>query len=108
MRSYPMPAAPPSLSGRLRSFLLIGLELVLILAVVYQFDIEAQKHFFPVLCLAAAGFLVHAWLPLRFRAAFFVLLSLAGIVFVLGWPNGFWVIGIGGGLIGLCLVPGPT
>jgi hypothetical protein len=100
------PSAP--IPGRLRVFALVFLQLALILLIVHLFDFETQKHFFPVLCLAAGGFVVHFWLPDRFRIWFFTLLSLAGILFVLGWPSGAWVIGIGGGLIALCHLPIPT
>jgi hypothetical protein len=92
---------------RLRPFALVCLQLALLLLVVYRFDIAAKEHFFPVLCLAVAGFTVHAWLPHGLRSGFFVLLSLAGILFVLGWPNGAWVMGLGGGLIVLCRLPVP-
>jgi D-alanyl-lipoteichoic acid acyltransferase DltB (MBOAT superfamily) len=102
-----MPTQHLAFSGRLGAFALVCLQLVLILVVAYQFDVEAQKPFFPMLCLAAAGFVVHAWLPRRFRTGFFILLSLAAMLFVLGWPNGVWLIGIGGGLIALCYLPVP-
>jgi hypothetical protein len=96
-----------SVPGRLRLFALVGLQLALLLLIVHRFDVETQKHFFAVLCLAVGGFAVHVWLPQRFRAMFFVLVSLAGILFVLGWPNGAWVLGLGGGLIALCSLPIP-
>jgi hypothetical protein len=69
--------------------------------------VAERNHFFPVLCLAAAGYVVHAWLSPRLRAPFFGLLSLGCILFVLGWPDGFLVIGIGGTLIGACHLPLP-
>lgn len=102
-----MPTPPASFRDRLRSFAAVGLQLALILLVVHRFDVGAQLHFFPVLCIAVGGFVVHAWLPARFRAWFFCLLSLGGLLFFLGWPNGAWVIGIGGGLIALCHLPIP-
>src|SRR5262245_17360088 len=80
------PAHP--LTARLGGFALVGLQLALVLAVVRLYDVAERNHFFAVACLAVGGFLVHAWLPLRFRLPFFGLLSLAGIVFVLGWPDG--------------------
>jgi hypothetical protein len=101
------PASSASFADRLRAFALVALELALILLVVYLFEIETRKHFFALLCLAAGGFAVHAWLPRRLRPGFFVLLSLAGILFVLGWANGISVLGIGGGLIVLCHLPLP-
>jgi hypothetical protein len=86
-------------------FLTICGELALILLVVHLFDIESRRHFFPLLCIAAGGFVIHAWLPPRLRPAFFCLLSLGSILFILGWPNGAWVIGLGGGLVALCYLP---
>jgi hypothetical protein len=101
------PAPSRGQPGRAVGFLLVALQLALVLAAVRLFDIAAQNHFVPVLCIAVGGFLVHAWLPARFRAAFFGLLSLGGILFVLGWPHGAWLIGIGGGLIAVCYLPIP-
>src|SRR5947209_10222341 len=97
----------PPFPDRLRAFALTALQLALVLVIVYRFAIAAPNHFFPVLCVAAGGFLVHAWLPPRFRAAFFALLSLGGILFFLGWPNGATLIAVGGGLIAVCYLPVP-
>ncbi len=99
-RSFPIP-------DRLRAFVLVCLQLALILLLVHRFDIESQKHFFPVLCLAAGGFVIHSWLPGRWRSWFFTALSLSGLLFVLGWPHSAWVIGLGGGLIAVCYLPIP-
>jgi hypothetical protein len=95
------------LTSRLGAFALFCLQLALVLVVVFRFDIEGQNHFFAVLCLAAAGVVVHAWLPRRLRAGFFVLLSLASILLVLGWPNCGWAVGIGLVLVLLCRLPVP-
>src|SRR5579875_221045 len=91
----------------LGTFTLILFELVLILWVVYLFEIEPRRHFLAVLCLAIGGFAIHAWLPRRWRAAFFVLLSLTGILIVLGWDNSIRLFGIGSGLLVLCHLPLP-
>src|SRR5438067_10542686 len=105
----PAAAAAPAtpFPERLRAFALVTLQLALVLVIVYRFEIAAPNHFFPVLCVAAGGFAVHAWLPPRFRAAFFGLLSLGGILFFLGWANGATLIAIGGGLIAVCYLPVP-
>src|SRR5262245_811265 len=76
--------ADDGLQGRVVPFRLIAVQLALVLAAVRLYDVAAQNHFFPVLCIAAGGFLVHAWLPVRLRLPFFVLLSLGGLLFVLG------------------------
>src|SRR4051812_11546729 len=101
------PVAPPPAVSRVTGFLVVGLQLALVLVVVHLFEGAERNHFFPVLCLAAGGFAVHAWLPPRWRAPFFCLLSLAGILFVLGGPDGALVIAIGGGLIAACHLPVP-
>jgi hypothetical protein len=112
-------------------FLAVSAQLALILLVVYRFNLEPYprparpspadadpgafrlaidpgRPFFAVMCLAAAGCLLHAWLPHRFRLAFFVLLSLASAVLLLGWTAAACVLGIGGLLLGLCLLPMPA
>jgi hypothetical protein len=100
-------AATARFTGGLGAFAVLCLQLALVLVVVHRFDIEGQNHFFAVLCLAAAGFVIHAWLPRRLRAGCFALLSLASILLVLGWPNGGWAIGIGCVLVLLCRLPVP-
>jgi hypothetical protein len=57
------------------------------------------------MALTVAGFTVHYFLPLKRRLPFFVLLSLAGIVMILGFVQAAWLIGIGLGLIGICHPP---
>lgn len=83
----------------------IFVQLALILAVVWEFDLETRRYLFPMLCVAAVGIVVQAWLPARLRLAWFVCVSLAGLLFLLGAKNGGAVIGIGVGLIALCHVP---
>ncbi len=104
--------APPGGARRtdpsnLGGFLAVVVQLALVLAVVRQFEIAERGHFFAVACLAAAGYLVHAWLPARLRVPFFCLLSAGGVLLVLGWPNGPLVLAVGAALIALCLVPVP-
>ena len=69
------------------------------------FQIEAQRHFFPVLCIAIGGFAIHALLPTGYRLHFFALLSIGTVLFVLGMSSGLWVLGIGSVLIGICCLP---
>jgi hypothetical protein len=107
MTSPIAPTSAPSLADRLLSTFVVGAQLGLILVIVYQFEVAARNHFFPILCLAVGAFLVHAWLPVRWRPAVFPLASVGGILFILGWPAGGWVLGIGGGLIALSYPPIP-
>ena len=69
-----------------------------------QFQIESGA-FLRLWLLAFGGFAVHAVLPLRYRLPFFLLLSLAGIVLVLGFGNAVWLIAIGLVLIAICHLP---
>ncbi len=97
----PSPSKSDVPDGRLRRFSLVFAQLILILVVVYFWEIEERRQFFALMCTAVGGFLVHAWLPLRLRLAFFAFLSMGTIVFVLGLVNGAWALAIGAGLIAI-------
>ncbi len=99
--------APRSAAADLSGRLVVGVQLGLFLAAVWLFEIADRHHFFPVACIAVGGFVVHSVLPVRARLTFFAALSAGTLLFVLGWPDGGWVLGIGAGLIGLCHLPGP-
>jgi hypothetical protein len=87
-------------------FALLAIQLGLLLVVLRQFQIESAA-FLRVAVLAFAGFFVHALLPRRWRLPFFVLLSLAAIVIVLGAQTSAWLLGVGAVLIGCCHLPLP-
>lgn len=108
-RPFGARTAPVSgLGQRVSRFALLLVELVLIAAVVHSFQIESQRHLFPVLCLTIAGFAIHAWLPGGLRFPFFALLSVASVLFVLGTVNGAWVLGLGGLLMAIGFLPIPA
>ncbi len=86
------------------NFLLVVAQLGLLLLLLRQFQIESAA-FRLLAMLAFAGFAVHAWLPLRLRLPFFAVLSLAGIVVVMGAANAAWLVAIGLVLIGICHLP---
>jgi D-alanyl-lipoteichoic acid acyltransferase DltB (MBOAT superfamily) len=79
-------------------------HLVLALVIIYRFQIESRT-FFEVMLLATGGFVVNALMPLRYRLAFFVSLSIASIILALGVLDGLSVIGLGLLLIGICHLP---
>ena len=91
--------------NRAAKFLLIWLELCLILVIVSSFQIETRRHLLPVLCFIVVGFCIHAWLPDVRRLEFFAALSVACILFVLGFVNGLLVLVIGGVLMGIGYLP---
>jgi hypothetical protein len=84
--------------------LLIGLQIGLTILVSWSFELQPAA-FLDVWLLILIGFLIHAFLPLRLRLPFFVLLSLASIFIVFGIADGVWLIGVGLLLIGICVLP---
>ena len=101
-------AAAPAEPGKIGilSFLTILAQLGVLTLVLRQFQIEGAA-FLQLWVLALFGFSVHAFLPLRLRLPFFLVLSLAGIALVLGFANGAWLVSIGLVLIALCHLPLP-
>src|SRR4051812_44091779 len=75
-------------------FAAIVLQLGLLAIVIKRYNLESPA-FFQLTVLAFAGFAVHYFLPLSFRLAFFLGLSIAGIVMVLGVTQAAWLLGIG-------------
>jgi hypothetical protein len=101
------PSSPASRVDRAGGFALVCGQLALVLVAVRRYEVAARGHFFAVLCVAAAGYMVHAWLPPRLRLSFFALLSLGTVAAVLGWPDGGYLLAAGGGLIAVCYLPLP-
>ncbi len=108
MAKDPTTAAPsaPDASGRIGLVALAAIlvQLGLLTIAMRQFQIESAA-FLQLWLLALAGFVVHALLPLRHRLPFFLALSIAGIVLVLGTANALWLIALGLMLIGICHLP---
>jgi hypothetical protein len=87
-------------------FLILATQLALLLLVIRQFQIESNA-FIRVAVLTFGGFVIHYFLPNRFRLTFFLLLSLFSIALVFGLAPGTWLVGIGLVLIGICHLPLP-
>ncbi|MEP0843054.1 MAG: hypothetical protein HRF43_10130, partial [Phycisphaerae bacterium] len=115
----PNPSRPPvTLPVRLAAVAVpavVGLQLLLCLLILknYRFETYAFRLAF---LLAAGGWVIHHFLPRAARLPFFVLLSLATMVYLLGIdagrpsiPVGLLragaIVGIGGVLIGICHLP---
>ena len=86
-------------------FLSAAIQLGLLVLVVRQFQLENQAFYSNIMLLTFYGFLVHYFLPVRYRLPFFLLLSLAAIAGIFGFANSVWLIGIGLALIGICHLP---
>ncbi len=69
-------------------FLLVSIQLALIVWICRRFNLEHRAFSGPFLLLTSVGFVVHCLLPPSLRLKFFILLSLAAIVVVLGWRDG--------------------
>lgn len=97
-------------------FVALAAQLAVFVAVVYQLNIESPA-FLRLMILTFFGWSVHYFLPRRYRLAFFLLLSFAGIQLVFGqlWEgrwyggvvDGTSILVIGLALIGLCHLPVP-
>jgi hypothetical protein len=98
-------SAAPS-EGRIEAlpFLAILVQLGLLTLVMRQFQIESGA-FLRLALLTFGGFAIHALLPMRYRLPFFLMLSLAGFVLVLGFGNAAWLIAIGLVLIAISYLP---
>src|SRR3954471_15014310 len=81
-------------------------QLVLLAIVIKRYNLESPA-FFRITLLAVGGFAVHYFLPLTYRMSFFLALSLAGIVMVMGPTPAAWLIALGVWLIALCHLPLP-
>ena len=85
-------------------FGILALQLGLLAVLINRFHLESRA-FEQLSYLVFGGFAVHYWLPLRHRLSFFLCLSLASIVLVLGWQQAAWLVGSGLVLIGVCHLP---
>jgi hypothetical protein len=93
------------LSGLLE-FGAICFQLLLLFVLVKRYNLESPI-FVKLTALTFTGFAVHYFLPLKHRLTFFLFLSLASVVLVLGVAQGAWLVLIGLALVGLCHVPLP-
>jgi D-alanyl-lipoteichoic acid acyltransferase DltB (MBOAT superfamily) len=75
-------------------------QLAVLLYVIWHFQIESEG-FQRLAMLTVAGFAVHSFLPFRVRLPFFALLSMAGIVLVLGPVQAGWLVVLGAALIAI-------
>ena len=86
-------------------FLSVAVQIGLLVLVISQFQLENQAFYSNIMPLVLYGFLIHYFLPSRYRLPFFVLLSLAALVGIFGFTNSVWLVSIGLALIALCHLP---
>ncbi|MGQ0637629.1 MAG: SGNH/GDSL hydrolase family protein [Planctomycetaceae bacterium] len=101
------PAAHGALAVGVREFVLILIELATLVVVVRQFHLDELHHLPAAMMLVTAGFAVHAWLPFRHRLSAFLVLSLAGLVLVLGPGQASRVLAVGAVLLSIASLPLP-
>jgi hypothetical protein len=87
--------------------LAIAVQLALLVMVARAADLENDAFSRTVMPLTLYGFVIHYFVPGPYRLHFFLLLSLGGIVGVLGLRDGVWLIGLGLMLTGICHLPIP-
>jgi D-alanyl-lipoteichoic acid acyltransferase DltB (MBOAT superfamily) len=86
------------ISGLVRSglgqFAAVTGQLALVALVVRLFQIESPAFYQLVVPVTVFGFVVHHLLPARHRLQFFIALSIAGVVMVLGFVNALWLLAL--------------
>jgi hypothetical protein len=106
-RTAVRPSTRQPLTARIPDAVKFGailVQLVLLAVLIKRYNLE-NPAVFPVMVLAFAGFVVHYFLPMAYRLPFFLALSLASIVMILGLIETAWLLGLGLLLIGLCHAP---
>jgi hypothetical protein len=88
-------------------FVGITLQLGVLVLISQQFHVENVAFYHNVMVLTFSGFVIHYFLPQPSRLPFFVLLSLGCLAGVVGMANAGWIVGLGGGLVGICHLPLP-
>lgn len=83
-------------------------QLVILLTVAWYFQIEVERGLVTSIPVILAGFAIHAWLPLRLRIPFFLVLTAVIAVLLMGVVPGALLFGLGLGLLGLCHLPIPV
>jgi hypothetical protein len=86
-------------------FVSVAGELGVLVLLVRQFQLENQAFYANIMLLTFYSFLIHYFLPFRYRLPFFLIVSVAAIAGILGFVNAAWLIAIGLGLIGICHLP---
>jgi hypothetical protein len=100
----PQRAILAKLGGDWLRFTLVAVEFGLLVLIIRLFALEGSG-FGNLVVLAWAGFVIHHFLPLRWRMPFYVALSMGGLALVLGVKAAICVIGGGCILIGVCHLP---
>jgi len=96
----------PDWQGLLK-FLGIAVQLYLLVFIMRMLHLEHNAFHGKVMPLVFYGFIIHHLLPCPYRLVFFLFLSLAGILSVLGLADSAWLVGISLLLIGICHLPIP-
>ncbi len=84
----------------------IAVQVALVLAVPIVYRMELDRGFVYLAAAILCGFLVHAWLPVRWRTPFFVALAIATLGALMR-ADAAWVVLLSGVLLGICHVPVP-
>ena len=89
-------------------FIAVTLQLGLLLWILDMYAIEERSGLSQdLMYLIFGGFVVHAWLPMKWRMPFFFGLTVAAMVIVFQPIYAAWLVGISLGLIGLVHLPVP-
>ncbi len=91
----------------LPKFIAVTLQLGLLVLILEQYSIEERSGLQDLIYPIFFGFIVHAWLPMKWRMPFFFALTVAAMVIVFNPINAAWLVGISLVMIGMCHLPIP-
>lgn len=88
-----------------QSFVKLLAQLLLIGAVIWVYRVEHLFGFYKIMPVILGGFVVHSFLPLKYRPAFLFLLSVIGMIVLLPPIHVVAILAIGLGMIAICHLP---
>lgn len=91
----------------LAEFVPIFIELLAITLAIWYLGLEQISGFTNLLPVIVLGFVLHSFLPIKYRPVFFLVLSWIGILIVVPPPHGLVILGIGLIIFLICHVPIP-
>lgn len=76
-------------------FLAIILQLAAVVGAIYLYDLEKPLRLLEITCIAGLGYVINWLVPIRWKLAYFIALTFAAAIYLVGWLDGGLIIGYG-------------